>query len=217
MFKLTAEHSAKEAKKFLQPGIHNCTFEGVEYNVIDGKNGDSFDVMTMKFNIENFGEYNHNVFAPQNSERKETPWGGTNPSDVETFMTICRHLLDSANPEVAKQIEEGTFELEGKNFKEFVIKLNALATMFIGKATSIKLLPGRNGFASFPAFPVKISKNGNLYLNTRFIGDNLTLDQFELKQIENAKNATPTNMTSKTKNAFDSSDITEDDIDDLPF
>ena len=93
----------------------------------------------------------------------------------------------------------------------------------VGKAkVQIKLIPQSNGFVSMPSFPARITRNGDLGIATRIIGQNLVLTPSELKRIEAAKNATPTNMasqadTSATLNAMSENLGIDDSSDDLPF
>ena len=93
----------------------------------------------------------------------------------------------------------------------------------VGKAkVQIKLIPQSNGFVSMPSFPARITRNGDLGIATRIIGQNLVLTPNELKRIEAAKNATPTNMasqadTSKTLDAMSENLGIDDSDNDLPF
>ena len=93
----------------------------------------------------------------------------------------------------------------------------------VGKVRAqVKLIPQSNGFVSMPSFPARITRNGDLGIATRIIGQNLVLTPSELKRIEAAKNATPTNMasqadTSATLNAMSENLGVDDSSDDLPF
>ena len=93
----------------------------------------------------------------------------------------------------------------------------------VGKArVQIKLIPQSNGFVSMPSFPARITRNGDLGIATRIIWQNLVITPNELKKIEAAKNATPTNMasqadTSTTLNAMSENLGIDDNSDDLPF
>ena len=93
----------------------------------------------------------------------------------------------------------------------------------VGKArVQVKLIPQSNGFVSMPSFPARITRNGDLGIATRIIGQNLVLTPNELKRIEAAKNAAPTNMasqadTSATLNAMSENLGVDDSSDDLPF
>ena len=91
----------------------------------------------------------------------------------------------------------------------------------------VKLLPQSNGFVSMPSFPARVTKNGDLGIQTRFMGEVLTLSSSEEKKIQNANNAAPTVMASveKGNDMLDALkkdlDITDNDSDesedDLPF
>ena len=94
----------------------------------------------------------------------------------------------------------------------------------VGKVrVQVKLIPQSNGFVSMPSFPARITRNGDLGIATRIIGQNLVLTANELKRIEAAKNATPTNMASQADTAAtldamaENLDIDSDKGDDLPF
>ncbi|MDD7757416.1 MAG: hypothetical protein PUJ51_23495 [Clostridiales bacterium] len=93
----------------------------------------------------------------------------------------------------------------------------------VGKVrVQVKLIPQSNGFVSMPSFPARITRNGDLGIATRIIGQNLSLTPNELKRIEAVKNATPTNMasqvdTSTTLNAMSENLGIDNSSDDLPF
>ena len=99
--------------------------------------------------------------------------------------------------------------------------MKQLTNPYIGNELEIKLIPQSNGFNAIPGFPAKVSKSGALGISTRFIGKNLALTPSEKKRIDAAQNARPTNMAS-TNTADDllsgmSSQMDNDDLDDLPF
>ena len=94
----------------------------------------------------------------------------------------------------------------------------------VGKVrVQVKFIPQSNGFVSMPSFPARITRNGDLGIATRIIGQNLVLTANELKRIEAAKNATPTNMasqadTSATLDAMaENLGVDDKDDSDLPF
>lgn len=93
----------------------------------------------------------------------------------------------------------------------------------VGKVrVQVKFVPQSNGFVSMPSFPARITRNGDLGIATRIIGQNLTLTPSELKRIEAAQNATPTNMasqadTTKTLDSMSENLGLDDNTDDLPF
>lgn len=225
MFNMGATQNLKNASegKYLSPGIHNATFKGVKEVQGVGKHGENYIAMDILFDIEGFGEFSHRKFEPKSAERVETTWG-QNPSQMEQFTVFCRHLFDALNPKIGEGIDNGSISISASSFSEFVALVKKYTDKQIGKALpQIKLLPER-GYSQIPAFPAGVDKKtGNLYLTTRFFGENLTLTAKELDSIEKAKNATPTNMASASKSdlmdEFTSkakSDFSVDD-DDLPF
>ena len=222
MFDMSVAQGVKEGGKFLQAGIHNATFMGItSEEVTSQKDNKTYNVLNMIFDVEGFGEMKHKLFEPKSATRTESQFG-TNPSDMEQFMIANYHLLATANPDIAKGIDEGTVKIDAPNFVAFVKKMQEFTNDFIGKSVKVKLLPTKSGFNQMPSFPAKISKTGKLYLTTSFIGNELTLTAYELAAIEKAKNAKPTNMAAM-KSSDDilegmSEDINSTDEDgDLPF
>lgn len=216
MFNMSVTQGVKEGGKFLQAGIHNAIFKGITKTELNGKNGDTYNVLVMTFDIEGFGDFEHKLFEPTSNTRSETMYGPT-PSQLEQFMIANRHLLDTANPAIAKGIDDGSIEIDAPNFASFVKKMQEYTNDFIGKPIQIKVLPTKSGFNQMPGFPARVSKNGTLYLTTKFIGNDLTLTPNEKSAIEKAQNAKPTNM-SERQDLLDGMDSDLDPKDDdLPF
>ena len=46
---------AKEAGKVLTAGIHNATFKGISGDTINGKDGNSYKVMSLMLDIDGYG------------------------------------------------------------------------------------------------------------------------------------------------------------------
>jgi hypothetical protein len=220
MFDMSVAQGVKEGGKFLQAGIHNAIFKGISKTEIQGKTGDTFNVLVMTFEVEGFGDLEHKLFEPTSATRVESQFG-QNPSQLEQFMIANRHLLDTANPTIAKGIDDGTVKIDAPNFASFVKKMQEYTADFVGQPVQIKVLPTKSGFNQMPGFPAKISKTGKLYLSTSFIGKDLTLTPYEVSAIEKAKNATPTNMAAAGNDllAGMEADInsTDGEDGDLPF
>ena len=214
---------AKESGNTLTAGIKDATFMGVEFaNVTSQKTGDAFKTLALKLDIDGYGEYTQNFFEPQSDERKQMQWGPT-ASPLDHFLITVREILEAVDPQIIKDIDDGTKTLSG-NFKQIVDAVKTFTAPMIGKArVQIKLIPQSNGFVSMPSFPARITRNGDLGIATRIIGQNLVLTPNELKKIETAKNATPTNMASHTDVAStldtmaENLGIDNDKEDDLPF
>ena len=207
---------ATEGGKFLGAGIHNAKFEGIDYDTITTQKGE-FNVMVLKLDVEGYGEFKHNFFEPQSDERQEMQWGPS-ASQVDHFLIAVRQILDTLNPQLVTDLDEGKISLEG-SFAKIVKTIKKLTDEFIGDEVQIKLLPQNNGFNGIPTFVAGISKNGNLTIRTRFIGHDLTLNDRELKMIKAASEAKPTDMKEKDTTVADKlrEDLGEDDSDDLPF
>ena len=216
-FNLGVTKGAKEASSVLNAGIHNATFKGITKDTINGKDGSVYDVMTLTLDIEGYGEFKHNFFEPTSSERSEGMYG-PNPSQQEHFLIAVRQILDAVAPSVSEGIDNGTIKIGG-TFTNLVNGIKKHTDEYIGVNVQVKILPGRDGYNNIPGFPARITKQGTLGIGTKFIGENLTLSAKELKSIEAAKTAAPTNMAAvqpKKTNALDNMGDDLDD-DDLPF
>lgn len=218
-FNLKATTGAKEAGSVLSAGIHNAKFMGIAKDSINGKDGNVYDVMTVTFDVDGFGEYKHNFFEPTSSDRSSSQFG-ENPSQLEHFLIAVRQIVDALDPKIGEGIDDGSVAISG-TFSQVVNKIKTLTSPYVGNDVQIKLLPGKNGFAGLPGFPARVTKTGALGIGTRFIAkENLVLTDYEKKRIDTAKNATPTNMAANSA----TDDLLEgmksqmdDDLDDLPF
>lgn len=217
---MSATTGVKEGGKMLTAGIHNAKFNGLELGTITSqKDGSTYKVMSLKLDIDGYGEFTHNFFAPKSAERTESQFG-LNPSPVEHFMIALRQIFDAVNPKIGEAIDNGTAKIGG-DF-DTIVKLAAKYTASaIGTEVEVKLVPQNTGFNDIPGFPARINKVGALGIATRFIGHNLTLSQSEQRKIEAAQNSRPTNMATQSDSTLDGlSDalgISDDKDSDLPF
>ena len=204
---------AKEGGKFLAPGIKDCVFKSVSFgNITKQSDGTEYEVMALKVEIEGYGEYTQNFFAPQSDERPEMAWG-ISASPLDHFLIIVREILEAVNPQIIKDIDAGKEVLTG-NFKQIVNKVAQLTAPYNGIKLQIKLIPQNNGFASMPSFVARITKDGALGIATRIIGQDLTLTPSEKKKIDAAASAKPTNMAEKTQSTADILSDMSEKIDD---
>lgn len=226
-FNFGATKGASEAPKMLTAGIHNAKFVSLKKNTITTKTGDDLDVMEVTFDVEGYGSYTQNFFAPKNADRTEGQFG-PNPSPMEHFLVTVRQILDALNPEFGKAIDAGEPLIEGSSFTQVVKSLQKITAPYEGKNVQIKLLPQGNGYASMPSFPARIrmrrdgTEIGLGYATTIIAEKDLTLLPKELQKIEAAKNAKPTNMSAPAKNNLLADmaaelDDDKDDDSDLPF
>ena len=226
-FNFGATKGASEAPKTLTTGIHNAKFVGIKKNTITTKNGDDLDTMEVTFDIEGYGTYSQNFFAPRDDKRTEGQFG-PNPSPMEHFLVIVRQILDALDPQFGKDIDAGNSPIKGNSFSQVVKSLSDITASYADKQVQIKLLPQSNGYASMPTFPARIrmrrdgTEIGLGYSTTIIAEKDLTLDPKEMAKIEAAKNAKPTNMAAKEKkNLLEdmAAELNDDDDNDsdLPF
>lgn len=218
---LNATTGAKEVTgSVLSAGIHKAIFKGITKETVTGKDGTDYNVMALKLEVKDYGDFTHNFFEPTKSERTNSQYG-ENPSQVEHFLIAVRQILDALDPEIGKGIDDGSIKIGG-NFAQIVKAIKSHTDEYIDNVVEIKLLPQSNGYAAITGFPARITKQGALGIATRFIAaEGLVLTPSELKKIEAAKNAKPTNMASSKATtdllAGMSSDLDNDGEDDLPF
>lgn len=225
-FDLTSAMQAKKSTgSMLTAGIHNAKFVGIDKDTITTKNGDT-DVMTLILDVEGHGEYKQNFFKPNSDERTASTYG-ENPSQMEQFKVILVEILEALNPDYAEDIASGKLEF-GNNFTKIVAAMKKYTSQFANADVQIKLLPQSNGWASIPSFPASVDRNGNLRIQTVFIGHDLTLTANEKKKIDAAANARPTNMATSAPSVTDVLGAMKADVaadlgtstspeDDLPF
>lgn len=229
-FDIKSTKGAAEAGQRITAGIHTCKFMGVSRGTVESKDGKVFDVVTLTVNINDYGEFKHNFFVPtEDSDAQRTEGAfGQNPSKAEHFLIAMREIIAAVDSDADKAIEndepimvdDDEVKLSG-SFAQFFKGMKKITDPHIGEEVEIKLIPQSNGFVAVPPFCARITKKGDLGKQTVFIGHNLTLSPREQRDIENAKNATPTNMASKTKsddmlNEL-KKDLKEEGDDDLPF
>ena len=174
--------------------IYDVTFLGCEERTFDS-NGQSYNVLDIKFGTD-ANEYTHTLFEPQDGDDERTPSAfGTNPSRLDHLNITIMHLFNATNPEYAKSILDGSVKFEPSTWKQLCDEVIKITTPFVGKKTKIKLLKikTKNGIvAQFPGFPASFNKNGELYLSSTFIGDNIYFTRKETEAIKARENAVAT-------------------------
>ena len=220
-----ARAEVKPAASYLRAGIHNVRFTGVE------KGTSEYSTIDFSFEGVDEGEvgalHNERMFEPKSSERMPNRFNSaiTDPSQAEQFMCKLMHIIAALNPAAHKKIQDGTAKFAPSDFDTLIKLVKKILDPVVGTEVQFKLLP--NGrFCGFPGFPARISKNGDLFLSTSFIGQDLTLSAYEKAQIDKANAAQPTNMAN-TGSELDSmrrdiDELEEEssssiDDDDLPF
>lgn len=212
-----ANVQVRKSGQYLQAGIHTVKFVGVEKN-------DSYSAMDFSFENEN-GTHTERLFEPQSSERHPNRFNSAveDPSQADQFMCKLMQIIQVLNPEFHAKMVADPKKYSAPNFDKLVELVKMILDSKVGTEVQIKLLP--NGrYVGFPGFPARFDRNGNLYLSTSFIGQDLTLSPYEKNQIDKALTAKPTKMEAVATDELlgmddELSDVKDDadDNDGLPF
>ena len=176
--------------------LFRSLFKGVEHKVSD--NGE------WEWCIFNFQGVNGGFFSDRNfgfgkdaGVRKKTQYG-ENPSQYESFMMKVKHLIRAVAPEVLEAMQKGeiTFAPKSKSdvFKQYTLFLAEVLQDAIGRKTSIKLIKDNKGKTVMPPFFAAVGREGDVYMKTNFIGDNLSFTTKEKEVIDREAVAKPSAM-----------------------
>lgn len=201
--------------------IHDVLFKSVAQGVVTSKDGRSFNTLDLKFAGVEGGEFTHRIFepGPDADKRKDNSFGGQNPSGAEQLFATIRHYIAGLNPDFFKKLEDGSQKIQATSWDQFCQVVMKVLSKSGDKQTQLKLLKNGAGMAEVPGFPLSISREGNLYMTTSFIGDKLSFTPKELKKIEERAKAAPTNMSANNSGmsinsgSAPSEDFNLDDID----
>lgn len=219
MFSMGGVKDAKVvSNSFLGAGIHNVIFKGLNKADI------SQSAMEVQFEaVDGSGTHIERIFEPRSNERKVVSWG-TSASEADNFMCKVKQIIDALDPELSHKIEADGDKFTAPDFDGFITLLKKYLDKKIGTQTQIKLVPGNQGnYVHFPQYVARINKDGNLYMGTKVIGDNLVLTASEKTAIENVVNAKPTNMSKQDdeladlRKDFEPLNNDDSDDDELPF
>lgn len=195
-------------------GIYNVTFKGIDYVEGTNKEGNPWRAMKPKFSSEE-GIFEPLIFCP-GDKGNERASGETNgkpwelPSALETLMFTASHLGEQLSPDRFEKMRKLTFELP-EDFKKFVDTLNKVLEPAVNKQTKLKLIGNSKGYASLPSF-VSIGKDGEAYISNNWLGDTVAFSDYEVKKMNEQKNAKPTAVKDDLE-APTSSDSSNADLD----
>lgn len=197
--------------------IHTVKFKGVEAK--DLKEGE-YKVLNITFENEK-GEFTDTIFPPRevDFDRRVSDKGYESPSAVEEMMAKFRHLIAAVNPELDKQIENKTKNLNAPDWDGLRKLVVAATKKGIDKELQIKLINNGKGEPKFPGFFLGLSKANQVYIRTNFIGQDLQFTPKEKERIANMTTAKPQNVknTSADKGLDDEvntgTSATADDLD----
>lgn len=194
-------------------GIYDVIFKGVAAETIESKkDGKKYNILKIKFADANGATFEDSVFEPtgeKDFKRQANNYGSENPSAVEEMLHKFKHLIRSVDPDLANKIDDGTKPLTAPNWAGLCALMVKATTKHIGKEVQIKLLANKNGHAIFPGFVLGISKEGNVYPRTNFIGANLSFTAKELERIENTATARPSSMPDNSGIDLDMGDTSD--------
>ena len=193
-FGMTAGSSQSSARKELEGNaIHEVKFDGCEARDIDGKQDPTkkFKVLDIKFSNKD-GYFTETIWEPTENdmEDRQSPYGAQ-PSNFKAMMYKFKHLIDAVNPELAAKIDSGEQKLNASTWDGLRTLIVQATTPGIGKETKIKLIKNNKGEAIFPYF-ANYDRNGNFYMSTNFIGDNIFWTSKELTKMQAAATSKPT-------------------------
>jgi hypothetical protein len=174
--------------------IHDVEMTSVEMATI-GKDT-TYDVVNINFTNKD-GEYQETIFCPDLKtamQRQPNNFGGENPSAMEQLTARIRHMIAALNPDLDKKIEAGEKSLSAKDWNAFRKLIVDSLKPGLNKPVQLKLVIDNKGRAVTPGFLLSISKAGNLYFTTNFIGEKVTFTDKELEKITKSMNSKPTNM-----------------------
>jgi len=224
-FNSTAGASQSTVKpKLVGNSIHTVKFAGCELKDVQGvKEVDKvYRQLILKFENED-GVFEHTVWEPkpEDFQRKDSEIKNKNgmmekipnPSGVETMMLLFKHVIDSVNPTVAKQIDNKEKSLGAPNWESLRTLVSKILDVGKGTTTKIKLLKNKNGEAVFPGFFSGLTKEGKAYIRNNFIGDKISFSSYEADRIKKEAAATPTPAATYNPGNSSAGTAPEDDLD----
>lgn len=217
-FSATAGASQSTAKPKLEGNtIPVVKFDGCEIKDVQGvKEPDkTYKQLILKFSNED-GVFEHTVWPPRPEDftRKESEFKNKSgvmekipqASNVESMMLLFKHAIDSINPSVAKQIDEGKIKITAPTWEKLRELVAEILDKGKGVTTKIKLLKNKNGEATFPGFFAGLTKEGKAYVRNNFIGEKIAFSTYELDRINKEATAKPEKVQSFSPVNEESSD-----------
>lgn len=190
--------------------IHNVVFKGVTYSEFKGKKDESqtYRVMKLRFEGEN-GYFEETTFAPKEGDdkRNSNTVNGVereNPSNLEKLHFLMAHVGEQLAPKKYEKFHDMVFDLPN-DFEKMVKSFAEVTKEAVNKTTKLKLLKNKKGEAILPFF-VGLSKEGEAFISNNFLGDKVFFSDYELKKMDEASVAKPTEMESGLERGMLSTD-----------
>lgn len=198
-------------------GIYDVVFKGIELAKGTNKEGNEWKAMKIKFSGEE-GIFEPLVFCPGEGgdERTSGETGGKKwelPSPLEQLQFTVSHVMTNLAPDMMEKFTKAVSGLAlPDDFEKLVEIMNKALAKSINKHTRLKLIGNNKGYASLPSF-VGINKEGEAYISNNWLGENVAFSDYEVKKMNEQKNAKPTAVSDDVVDA----DTTASDNTDLDF
>lgn len=192
--------------------IYDVVFKGVEYAQGTNKEGNTWKAMKIKFSGDE-GIFEPLVFCPgdKGDERVTGETAGKKwelPSGMENLKFTIAHLLENLAPEYIEKFSKVSVTLPDE-FDKLVEVLNKALAKAVNKQTKLKLIGNSKGYASLPSF-VSINKEGEAYISNNWLGDTVAFSDYEVKKMNEQKNAKPSEVKDDTDGVDDTAVGNED-------
>lgn len=195
-------------------GIYDVVFKGIE--LVKGKNkeGNEWKAMKIKFSGEE-GIFEPLVFCPGEGggERVTGETRGKKwelPSALEQLQCSVAYVMANLAPEMMEKFSKAASGLAiPEDFEKLVEIMNKALAKAVNKQTKLKLIGNNKGYASLPNF-VGINKEGEVYINNNWLGDTVAFSDYEVKKMNEQKNAKPTAVKDDVDNTDDTAAGNED-------
>ena len=189
--------------------IYDVVLRSVSYEKGTSKNGKDWQGMKVSFSGDD-GVFDKTFFCPSeggderlSGETNDRKW--TLPSNVEVFERTLAHLGENLSPDKYKKFKELEFNLPD-DFEKLVNSFKEVMTPALNKTTHLKLIANKQGYADIPSFVGINSKTDEAYINNNWVGKNVTFSDREIKNMNKAREAKPTDAPSVDK-APENSDL----------
>ena len=198
-------------------GIYNVVFKGIELSKGTNKEGNTWKAMKIKFSGEE-GIFEPMIFCPgdKGDERLSGESNGKKwelPSAMEQLQFTVLHVMSNLAPEMLEKFVKAVSGLTlPTDFEKLIEIMNKALSKAVNKQTKLKLIGNNKGYATLPNF-VGINKDGEAYISNNWLGDTVAFSDYEVKKMNEQKNAKPTAV----KDEVDTTDDTAAGNEDLDF
>lgn len=194
--------------------INPVIFKGVELKTGTNKDGEVWKAIQFKFSGDS-GIFEPMFFCPKDGG-DQRPSGKTGdrewvmPSQVEQLSFNIAHVVGTLAPANFEKLKKVSLNLP-EDFEKLVKYVQDATKSAVNTSTNIKLVADSRGYAAVPNVVNIHPTEGYCYLSDNWIGENLAFSAYEIKKMNQAKSAKPTNVDNDDLNT--DSDKEEDNSD----